>query len=376
MVRNICCLGVFFLSLSLVLAEGAVETPKVGGRLMYDMAFIDSDATDVSSGSEIRRARLFVKGKIADDWSYKLQYDFSASGSAGIRDAYLGYSGLDSIDSIRVGHFTEYGSLEDSTSSKYILCMARALPVQTFVPAARRLGVGVDAYDEGWYAGAGVFGENAAVDNLQSGGAGVSGRFAWMPLLEKRNTVHLGAFGQMRTPRSGETTRYRTRPEVHMFTERLLDTGPISNVNHTVTYGLEAAWIIGSASLQGEYLGVIVDRDDFSAENYSGGYLTASWFFTGEAVAYDAETASLGRVKPLKPLGEDGMGAVALVCRYSTLDLDDAILGGVGENFTVGVNWLPTSHIRFMVNYVDAKATVEGVDTTADIIQLRTQVDF
>ncbi len=376
MVRNVFCLGVVLLYATLASSQGQIDPPKVGGRLMYDMAFIDSDATEVNSGSEIRRARLFMKGKLGDDWFYKLQYDFTGTGPDGIRDAYLGYSGGAFLDSVRIGNFTEYGSLEDTTSSKYIMFMARSLPVQTFVPATRRMGVGVDSHGEGWYAGAGLFGEGPEVDNSEGDGAGVSCRLAWIPLGAERNTLHLGASGQMRTPRSGETVQYRARPEVHLFSDRLLDTGVISNVNHTVTYGLEAAWIIGSASLQGEYLGVIVDRDDFASEHYVGGYAAASWFFTGEALAYDSESASLGRVKPLKPFGEDGIGAVALMCRYSTMDLDDAISGGVGDIFTVGLNWHPTSRVRFMMNYVDAKATVEEVITTADIIQFRTQVDF
>ncbi len=376
MVRRICWICVLIVSSQVILSSASAEAPKIGGRIMYDYAVYDSDDGDFNTGGEIRRARLFAKGKLDGDWFYKLQYDFTGSGADGFRDAYLGYSGLSFLDSIRIGNTIEYGSLEDSTSSKYITFMERSLPCLAFVPAPRRLGVAVDAHGDNWYAGGGIFGEGAEYDSDDEQGNGASVRAAWIPANEDGKAVHIGAFGQFRTPPGDNEVRYRARPEAHVDGTRLVDTGPISNVNHTAMYGVELALVMGPALLQGEYMAVEVDRDGFSSEQYDGAYISASWFLTGESAAYDAESATFGRVKPLKPVGEDGIGAVAVACRYSTLDLNDGISGGDEDNITVGLNWHPTAKTRFMLNYVNARATVDGVETDVDIVQVRTQFDF
>jgi phosphate-selective porin OprO/OprP len=377
MCHRFCFAFLIFLSfVSISAAQTTPEMPKIGGRIMYDVAVFDSDDVELNNGGEIRYARLYAKGKFDGEWFYKLQYDFKGRGAEGLKDAYVGYSGVSFLDSIRIGHFTEYGCLDDTTSSKNIMFMSRSLPALAFIPAMRRLGVGVDAHGDAWYAGAGVFGEGAEVDHSEEDGHGVSARYVWIPLSEKRNTVHLGAWSQFRTPRGDDVIRYRARPESHIDSTRLQDTGLISNVNHTVSYGMEAAWIIGSASLQGEYMAAIVDRDGFSTENYDGSYVTASWFLTGESLGYNSKGACLSRVTPLKPLGDKGYGAVSVACRYSTLSLEDHIPGGEMDNVTLGVNWYPSSRVRFMLNYGKVHATKDGDDTDVDIVQARAQIDF
>lgn len=42
-----------------------------------------------------------------------------------------------------------------------------------------------------------------------------------------------------------------------------------------------------------------------------------------------------------------------MAARYSMLNLSDAeIDGGEAQNLTLGVNWFPTSTLRFSLNYV------------------------
>jgi len=371
-----CCLCLVAAVAQSLAVLASAEAPVIGGRFMYDYAIYDSDDADFTTGGEIRRARLYAKGKLSDEWSYKLQYDFTGEAADGLRDAYLSYSGVSFLDSIRIGNTIEYGSLEDTTSSKYITFMERSLPCLAFAPAPRRLGVAVDSHGDSWYAGAGIFGEGAEYDSDAEQGNGASIRAVWIPSNEERKTVHIGAFAQYRTPPSDNEVRYRARPEAHVDGTRLVDTGPISNVNHTAMYGLELALGRGPALLQAEYMTVVVDREHLSSEQYDGAYISAMWFLTGESAAYDGESASLGRVSPLKPLGEDGIGAVAVACRYSTIDLNDGISGGDEDNITFGINWHPTARTRFMLNYINAQASVDGVETEVDIVQVRSQFEF
>ena len=61
--------------LKLKSADGAFKF-QVGGRVMVDAAYYDEDKTELGSGAEIRRARLFAAGTVYDDWFYKAQVDF------------------------------------------------------------------------------------------------------------------------------------------------------------------------------------------------------------------------------------------------------------------------------------------------------------
>ena len=360
-------------------ARAAYPQVTVGGRIMADVARYDSDDADFSGGSEFRRARVFVKGRVAPEWFYKLQYDFVGRGSAGLRDAYFGYDGFENTR-LRFGQMIEAGSLEDSMSSKYITFMERALPVLAFSPAIRRMGVRADTHGGAWHAAAGVFGENAAAGVLDANasedeGVGVSSRLSCAPWHDAGHVLHLGLSAQYRRPR-GDRVRSLARPEAHVAATRLVDTGTISNVNATVKAGLEAAWVQGPFSMQGEYIGVNVDRDAAESAVLQGFYVYASWFLTGESRPYDVVSGEFVRLKPANAFGEGGVGAWELALRYSELDLNDEFRGGVEKNVTAGMNWYVNSAVRFMFNYVHATSETDNGDVDVDIAQARAQVDF
>jgi len=363
-------------SAPLVEHSSAFDAIKIGGRLMVDAALYDSDDVELSSGTEVRRGRIFVKGTLNDDWFFKAQYELTASGAGSFKDLYMGYKGLGDATTLLIGQLLEYGSLEDTTSSKYITLMERALPVLAFVPAERRIGVGIDTHGEAWYVGAGIFGENSGVDEAQDDGVGASLRVTGAPILATKRALHLGAWSAYRTPRGDGTRRLRARPESHVSDTRLIDTGVISNVNAQVSYGLELAGVAGPLSLQAEYLGMLLDRDDHDDESYAGWYTTLSWILTGETRPYDAHSGSFGRLRPVHPAGEGGVGAWELAARFSTLDLDDGIPGGSEDNLTLGLNWYVNAHTRFMLNLIDASAKRAGEESDVTIIQLRAQLDF
>ena len=69
--------------------------------------------------------------------SFKAQYDF-AGGDVDFKDVWIGLDGQDCLGcmfpDITVGHFKEYFSQEELTSSKYITFLERSLPVSTFAP--------------------------------------------------------------------------------------------------------------------------------------------------------------------------------------------------------------------------------------------------
>jgi phosphate-selective porin len=75
------------------------------------------------------------------------------------------------------------------------------------------------------------------------------------------------------------------------------------------------------------------------------------------------------------PIGEGGMGAVSLVARYDTLDLEDSGYQGQLDTIILGADWLPTKNTRLRVNYFNAEAE-GGYAESASGINARLGFDF
>src|SRR5262249_34994054 len=86
-----------------------------------------ASATDLSSGTNFRRARIGFEGKAFHDWEYSFIYDFGGSGVEGstISQAYVQYDGFGPVV-IRAGAFPPYASLEDSAGAADTLFLERA----------------------------------------------------------------------------------------------------------------------------------------------------------------------------------------------------------------------------------------------------------
>ncbi len=361
-----------------------VESPdgdfsfRVGGRIMVDAAIYSEDELHHNDGTEVRRARLFAEGKLWENWGYKLQYEFTGSGSSGIQDAYLDFNGFDQLR-IRTGHFKEPFSLQNMTSSKYNTFMERGLP-HVFVPG-RNIGAAILASGSNWSAGAGAYGEGidgAGSDNDE--GFGFSGRLTYGPLLAENTRLHLGASAAYRNTGTNENVRFRERPESHMTDTRLVDTGNIDTDDYN-RFVLESALISGPLSLAGEYYFVMLERAlaGNPSLDFSGYYIEGGWFLTGESMNYFANQGAFGKITPRGIVGRGGIGAWQIAARFSNVDLTDGdITGGEEDNFTLALNWFATPNIRFSANYVSV-LDVDGGPADGDepdIFQIRSQVEF
>lgn len=348
---------------------------RVGGRLMVDAAFYDDDVRELGNGTELRRVRIFVEGKIYRVWEYKAEFDF-AGGEVSVKDAYLGYKGFKST-LIQIGYFKEPFSLEEHTSSKYITFMERAMP-NVFAPG-RNIGIGFITHGDNWTLAAGAFAESVGDEPDGDEGYGLSGRITFAPWYEKTRAVHLGLSAAFRKPDAmSKSILYRERPESHITGVRLVNTGPIGGVDSYANLAAEAAAVYGPISFQGEYFWSHVNRMNFLQDlDFHGFYVFGSWFLTGESRKYSAKNGKFSRIKPKNNFGKEGAGAWEAAVRFSHLDLTDGlILGGEEENITFGLNWYINPQLRFMANIILVNTDTNAGNDDPRVFQIRAQIDF
>lgn len=360
------------------------------GRVMLDSAFYFNSDNTLANGAELRRGRFAMNFNLWETWAAQFDVDFADSAVA-VKDAWIGYQGVPN-SLIRAGHFRAPFGLETLTSSRYISFMERSL-TDNFSPD-RRLGLAYSYWQNRWHAEAGFFGPalEDSVDTIgQDQTYSVTGRVTGRPYLTAKNFLHLGAAWSMMQPKAATNAaltdahrwRVRARPESHVNRGRFIDTGQVTQVEHANLYGLEAAAVFGSVSFQSEYNQETLHRtvSTLPKPMYDAWYAFVSWFPTGDRRPYDHVSGEFVRVIP-----KHRRGALELLARYSTMDLNDPdanVRGGKEEIFTAGVNWYANANIRVMTNFLvvsnDDFAKGDRNYLTGDkfnVLQLRLQLNF
>ncbi len=348
---------------------------KIGGRVQVDSAWYDEKGSEMGNGTEIRRGRLYLQGKMFNDWGYKLQYDFTGTGRGGIKDAFLTYNGFDHIE-LKAGNFKNPFMLQEQTSSKYITFTERSL-LDAFSDS-RHIGVMASTKHKHWTAAAGFFGNGVNTSSKgKDEGWGVNGRTTYAPFNEKTRLIHLGAAVSYREVGDRESIRFKQQPETHVSGTNIVDTGIIAGGEKFLKFGAELAAVEGPFSIQSEYIWTTVDRDNGNDLDFDGWYAEAAYFLTGESLKY--KKGKFGGVSPKSIVGRNGIGAWQFATRYSSIDLNDRdIQGGEADSVTIGINWFPTSTLRFSANYVNV-LDVDGGKSHGEepnLIQIRGQWAF
>ncbi len=351
----------------------------LGGYVQEDVAFFSDDKNDHPDGTTLRRARINVEGTILDDWGYKFENDF-ANNSSKVTDAFVSYSGLKPVK-LTAGQFKEPFSLETLTSGRYTTFIERA-SLAAFAPS-RNIGFAASTNGDNWSATLGTFRGNSSNAATDDEGTAITARAHFAPIAEKDMSIHLGAAASHRTPDApADSAKFESRAETNLASIKSVSTGTIKNVDSTNLFGLEAAGVWNSLSVQGEYVMADVNRQNGLADlSYNGWYTQASYFLTGETRNYDAAKGIFGKTKPKSnfSLKDGGLGAWEVAARHSNLDLNDSTLsGGRMKNNTIGLNWYPNEYFRFIADYImvdtDNSATVSNDDP--DVFTMRAQVDF
>jgi phosphate-selective porin OprO/OprP len=363
---------------------------RISGRMQTDLAFFSGDESDFgvefNDGVEVRRAYLAAGGRLFKDVEYMLEIDF-AKASNEFADAFLGTA--TPLGMLRVGHFKQPFSLEELTSDLHTTFMERSL--SSAFKLGRDVGIQLSdvAHEKRMTWAVGVFKDTDVNGKNQSGTSddeySFTGRLTYVPWRdESGDLVHIGASASLRNP-SGNTMTFSAKPEANLAPS-LLSSGVIGTIadegDEYQLYGIEAAWVHGSLSLQGEYMtaeteGAAAGGDDPTLNGY---YAFVSYFLTGEQRAYRKTGGVFDRVKPKENFSMkemSGSGAWELGLRYTKFDFDEASATDANlSDVTLGVNWYWNAFSKIQFNVVNASLESGAVDEDATIYQMRFHFDF
>lgn len=360
---------------------------RISGRLQNDWFWGDGDSdldtvASTENGVEFRRARIAIGGTIYEDFIFNTEYDFvGADDGTEFKDVYLGAQNIPVVGTARLGHYKEFGSLDELTSDNDTMFIERALP-NVFVPS-RNVGLGVNNafLDERMSVGLGVFRDTDDFGMLtgDENDWAFTGRVTGVPWrsADGKNLVHLGVWGSIRGTENDDF-RVRQRPEIHLA-PRFIDTfDDIGAIDGMSMVGAEAGVTYARFSAMGEYIMQNLDRTAGGDTRFWGAYVQAGVFLTDDHRAYKAEEGIFDKVKPKKnvQIGKDGgPGAWEAALRYSHLDLDDGgVEAGTMDDITLGLNWYLNPNLRWSLNYVHAWVERDNVividDGTPDEVTL------
>lgn len=379
------------------------------GRIHTDFAAFNQDAAnratvgDAHNGVDIRRARLGCEGEGFDIFFYRFDVDFvtfdqSTQARPTIFDAYLDTQALPYVGNVRAGHFREPFSLDRLDSTNDLPFLERSTVVNALTPF-RNFGLMGFNWNEAETAtfSYGVFNENTnefGEDNRDQTGIAGTCRGTWLPWYDEasggRYLLHVGGSYSYRHLGGNHLRRFAITPEVQLKegvlfrTPNFVDTGLLSIDNYNVA-GTEFDLMLGSLSIQGEYIVAAGERTSGQNFFFQGGYVEAMYWLTGENRNYNRKLGINGAVTPysnfFRVRTENGVetswGAWEATARVSTLDLNDGTVhGGQVTDLTLGMNFYYAVRSRVMFNYIHSYLDRNNVSSNADIVAMRFQFAF
>lgn len=350
---------------SVEFSDGAARL-SLFGRVQAD-ALLDSGLPEARQDEfEWRSARLGARLQVGDDWHAVLSVNLEDK--LELHEASVEYRGWPVW--IEGGRIQESFGLSDQSSSQNLLMMERPQPAAAL---GGGYGFGAAAYLRGerWGASLGAFGKSGN-DQLDGRDRALTARVTGTPVRNEDWLMHLGGGVSLRdTPARLD---FSARPETVLVSGLGVNSARLNGVDDLRLGNLEFALRRGPVLVQAEYLRASVSGA--GSPDFDGWYVEAGWVLTGETREYRTRRGVFRGIKPRKPLGEGGFGAVELAARYSKTDLADATLGGeTGRVMGVGVNWTPVNAVRVQLNVLDIEERSASVDSDT-VTQMRVQFSF
>ncbi|MFN0067777.1 MAG: OprO/OprP family phosphate-selective porin [Limisphaerales bacterium] len=362
---------------------------KIGAKVAADAAaFVaDDDFTGFDAGAELRRIRIYARGDclMVLPVSYEVEIGYIPN-EFYIENSYLKFRNLGFLGDLQAGQFQAPMTLENYGSSRDMMFMEAASPLQALAPGVNAgFQVGRPVAEERMTWAAGLFTDSVGDDigDATSGFARFVGRVTGLPVYQDdpggsgpSRLLHVGLSGTLLYA-ADSAVRYRSRPESHLA-PYVVDTGDLP-ADASYAGGAEAAWVEGPLCLQAEYVHVWVQGASAPDAGFGGFYLAASWFLTGESRPYDRQQGIFTRVIPRRSFDprRGGWGAWEVAARVSHVDLNDT--GASGGRLTMlltGVNWHLHPHVKWRFNYGFGQVSGRSPEGDLNIFQTRVELDF
>ena len=368
-----------------------VFNTRIGGSLNLDARWPSTsselqDYLEANRGrklrdsSEVRRARMFMKGTIYENIFYKMQVDFAdTAGTYYIHDMFIGIMNIPYAGAVLVGHAARAWGLNPLPDENWLTFMEWSPTFGFGIGQLLGVAVGNAFFDEHFNYTIQV-GKTAGIHADEVGKSyNMNLRLTGTPWYEDGgySMLHQGISYTYRG--SSDETRFVGGPSFSEQVPQFVNTGAIET-DRVNGINYSAAICQGPLRIQGEYYGMWADQENGpSGSFFQGWYGMVAYYLTGEAAGAQYVTSYGGfdiRCHPLEEFSiEKGTwGAFQVAARYTGMDLnDDNIRGGVLNQGTLGANWYFNPNFRWMVNYVHSHLNGVG---SADIIETRLGIDF
>ncbi len=321
---------------------------RLNGRLMVDFDAWHGEAYSgvvgkSGSGSEIRRSRIYLKGKY-HDWQYRFQTNINRQGASN-SNTYIKYSGFESFD-LYVGKHAEPLGLESANSSKFISAIERSVTGNSHFAGDRELGVSIAGYGSDYAYQLGVFDiASTATDNNYA----ITGRLSYLPLQTKHQLLHLGMAISVRDLDQTSPFQVQDRAGVHSTPVKSITTDSFY-ANSSQVYNFELSYQHSNWHITGEYqLAQFDELGENSKREFSSHYLQASYFLTGDTRSYDHASGTFLGVS-----ANSQNGAWEVFTRVENVNFLDKAQGSAASIVTSGINYFATKFTRLSLNYTRA----------------------
>lgn len=349
-------------------------------RVQYDVANIEGPSGLVGIGDfdDLRRARIGVDLKMPSGFAARVEAELSTD-PIELTDAYLQWSNKQF--KVMAGQQKAQLPLDEENSNLNISFLERAAFVSAF-NYSRRTGISAHYGQNDWSIAGGVYTDPLIqLNDVPTNSMSVDFRGYWEPKLGKTK-LHLAASYHLRDLNDVGLApqRYRSRPSIRITDTRYIGTLGL-DVKQEQRFGLEAAAVNGRFHFAAEAHWLKADRVALSDPSFFGAYAEVGFFLTKDS--RPLEGGLFGAIKPVKPVGGGGLGALQFNLRYDYLDLNSrGIVGGKQDGYLASLIWTPAENFRLMgqyskLKYTDAAIAVAGDrNYTVDVIGLRGQLSY
>jgi phosphate-selective porin OprO/OprP len=363
-------------------------TLKIGGGYLIDYSAysqdkvgkdqMDSANVELKDGFKVRDSRIALSGKFKTKrtitWKAGFMYD-GVSDSWFVRETgimigvpelwgsfFIGRTkaGI-SMSKVMNGYSGEF--MERHTALEAIPLLADGVKWLGFLPKKRifwNVGVFADWLSKG---------QSFSTHDWQ-----FDARVGWLPMHTDKTNLHVAANFHIGRPQDN-SIQVRSKPEASAA-PYFIDTKKFPSDRATFL-GWEVYYTSGPWMLGTEYRWDKFKSSQKDDPVFHGGELVAGYTITGESRPYYTENAIYGFMPVNKSVFKGGPGAIDIMLRFSTIDLDDGpIKGGKFWRLTPQVNWYATKNIRFEFMYGYGVLDRFNLKGTTQFFQSRLQLAF